>query len=412
MKSSIFTFASDFHDEGYDTVLDNVQNRAGLDGVGVAASYHHSRDLFPHNPRGKIRFLRGEVFFQPDEGLYALTKIRPVVSPIVTEQDPLGTLTEKAALRGLEVRPWTNNMHNTLLASANPDCAIENAFGDTIITNLCPANPDVRAYICALSANIARYPVQALLTESVIYMPYDHGYHHERTLLPLTGTHRYVMSLCFCPHCTAAGAAADIDMKRLRQFVKTEMQLVFDGDKSVLDDVPPLEGDITTLQNGAFGKLIAVRRQVITSLMSEIVEAVKRERDIPVVFMDLSGGVRAGSGMNVVGGGTTAPERAWQDGIDLKALAEVVDSISVLAYTPDIQQTEADLKDYRQRLPDGYPLSITMRPMPPDSNSAEDTLNIARAIAAAEPAWIEFYHYAMMRLPSLDWIKYALTELK
>lgn len=412
MKSSIFVFASDLHDEGYEQVLDNIQERGGLEGVGIAASYHHSRDLFPHNPVGKIRFLEGEVFFQPDESLYVNTKMRPIVSPLVAQQDPLATLTAKAGPRSLAVRPWTNNMHNTNLGSQHPDCIVQNAFGDPIITSLCPANPDVRAYVCALSANIARYPVDALLVESVIYMPFDHGYHHERTLLPLTGTHRFMMSLCFCLHCMAAGEAAGIDMEQLRQFVRTEMQRVFDGDASIFDEIPLDQSQIGALLNGAMGQFIKVRHQVITSLMTELVAAVKRERDIPVSFMDMSGGLRGvGSGMNVVGATATAPERAWQDGIDFAPLAGVCDSLSVLAYSSDLKQVSADLDAYRQRLPQNYALSVAMRPMLPDCRSAEDVAELVRVISAARPAWIEFYHYAMMRLTSLDWIKKALTVL-
>ncbi len=412
-KSSLFLFASELHDEGYDHVLDNVQQRGGIDGVSIAASYHHSRDLFPHNPKGKIRFLRGEVFFQPDEALFTATKIRPVLSPYLASYDPLATLTDKAAQRGIVVRAWTNNMHNTLLASQHPDCAIENAFGDTIITNLCPANPDVRAYVCALSANIARYPVQALLTESVIYMPYDHGYHHERTLLPLTGTHRFLMSLCFCPHCMSAGKNGGVDMERVRQFVKTEMQRVFDGQTGALDDVPPAEAQVGELLDGMFARLIQVRQETVTSLMAEIVAAVKHERVIPITFIDLSGGVRgAGAGMSVVDSTATAPQRAWQDGVDFQRLAAVCDSFSLLGYTHDTQQLRSDLNEYRQRLPPDYPLSVVMRPMPPDAHSANDTLKIARTIVEANPEWLEFYHYGMMRLESLDWIKQTLAVLR
>jgi len=410
MKSSIFVFASDLQDEGYEQVLDNIQERGGLAGVGIAASYHHSRDLFPHNPVGKIRFLRGEVFFQPDESLYTHTRMRPLVSPLVAQQDPLATLAEKTGRRGLAVRAWTNNMHNTNLGSQYPDCIVQNAFGDPIITSLCPANPDVRAYVCAMSANIARYPIAALLVESVMYMPYDHGYHHERTLLPLTATHRFMMSLCFCPHCVAAGHTAGIDMQQLRQFVRTEMQRLFDGEASILDEIPFDQNQIGALLNGAVGQFIKVRQQVITSLMTELVAAVKRERDIPVSFMDMSGGLHGvGSGMNVVGVTATAPERAWQDGIHFGDLAEVCDGLSVLAYTNDLHQVSADLEAYRQRVPANYRLSVAMRPMLPDCRSAEDVAEWVRVIAAARPAWIEFYHYAMMRLTSLDWIKKALA---
>ena len=47
-------------------MLDNVEQRGGLGGVTVAAAYHEGRDVFPHNPVHKVRFLEGgAVFFPP-----------------------------------------------------------------------------------------------------------------------------------------------------------------------------------------------------------------------------------------------------------------------------------------------------------------------------------------------------------
>jgi hypothetical protein len=277
------------------------------------------------------------------------------------------------------------------------------------MTNLCPSNPDVRAYVTAMSANIAQYPIQGLLTETIIHMPYDHGYHHERTMLPLTGTHRYMMSLCFCPHCMAAGRAGGVDMERLRKFVVDEMTHFFNDEHTLLDDTPLDKDKIGALFGGLIGQYMEVRARVVTSLMTQIVEAVKRVRDIPVTFMDMSGGLRgAGSGMSVVGKTPTSPARAWQDGVDFAALSKVADAMSILGYTHDLRQLEADLSAYRALLPNGYPISVAMRPMPPDSASAQDVANLIRVIMGAKPEWLEFYHYAMMKLSSLDWIKQGL----
>ena len=40
-----------------DTVLDRLQ-RSRLDGLTMACNYHHSRDVFPHNPVHRVRFRR------------------------------------------------------------------------------------------------------------------------------------------------------------------------------------------------------------------------------------------------------------------------------------------------------------------------------------------------------------------
>jgi hypothetical protein len=63
METSLFTFATDLHDEGLDTVLGNLQDRAGVDGLTMAVAYHDARDLFPHNPVHKVRYLEGGAVF-------------------------------------------------------------------------------------------------------------------------------------------------------------------------------------------------------------------------------------------------------------------------------------------------------------------------------------------------------------
>src|SRR5262249_26115167 len=146
----------------------------------------------------------------PDSGRFAGLRIQPDVADIAREDDPLARLAAVAERRGMAVKAWTNGMHSPVHGSAHPDCAGTNGFGDGYITTLCPANPDVRAYARALAADLGRYPLEAYLAESVCYMPFDHGYHHERTLVPISATVKYMLSLCFCRHCRSAAAAKGI----------------------------------------------------------------------------------------------------------------------------------------------------------------------------------------------------------
>jgi hypothetical protein len=60
------SFATDIHGEGRDTVLDNLQHRAGVSGIALAAVYHDARDVFPHNPLRRVRFMTSAAYFRPD----------------------------------------------------------------------------------------------------------------------------------------------------------------------------------------------------------------------------------------------------------------------------------------------------------------------------------------------------------
>ena len=108
MDSSIFCFATDLADEGIETVLDNVEHRGGLGGVTVAAAYHEGRDVFPHNPVRRVRFLEsGAVFFPPGPALRA-ARLQPPVSEAAVLPEAIAA----AERRGLAVRAWTVFLHN------------------------------------------------------------------------------------------------------------------------------------------------------------------------------------------------------------------------------------------------------------------------------------------------------------
>src|SRR5215217_5239594 len=107
METSMLAFATDLYDEGFETVLDNVQNRAGVDGLTMAVAYHDARDIFPHNPIHKIRYLEGgAIFFRPDETRYESLQLRPRTSELARSGDPLGDLCAIAGDRGMRVDAW------------------------------------------------------------------------------------------------------------------------------------------------------------------------------------------------------------------------------------------------------------------------------------------------------------------
>src|SRR5258708_29867920 len=145
MYSSIWAYPWDFLDEGIDTTLGRIAD-AGLNGVSVASAYHNIRALCPHNPKRAVYHGEGGVIYfkarsaEFKEGLY------PVLSNLVRQKDPLSEICKGAAKRDLKVHAWTVVTHNTRLGSENPDCVIENAFGDLYPFGLYPANPKERPY--------------------------------------------------------------------------------------------------------------------------------------------------------------------------------------------------------------------------------------------------------------------------
>jgi hypothetical protein len=279
---------------------------------------------------------------------------------------------------------------------------VQNAFGDTYITTLCPANPDVRAYVRAMATDLARYPLECYMPESVCFMPFDHGYHHERTYVPITPTVKFLLSLCFCPHCRNAAAKAGVGVDALQAFVRAETDRALNGEPTVLESVPLQEKPIAALAGGEMAGFLAARRATVTTLIEELAQAAGK---LPLQPMEWSGGLRAaGGGIPLTGVTGTACDRAWQDGVDVAAIARACDGLCVLGYVAEPTVLRNDLGGYRARLPQETKLSVALRPMPPDSDSPEALAAKLRVLEELGVASADFYHYGFMRLANLGWV--------
>jgi hypothetical protein len=408
VRASTHVFAIDLVDEGFGYVLDAVRERAALDGVVIAASYHQAFDVFPHNPVHRVHAHEaGALYFRPEPRRYDGLKIQPIVSRLASEFDPLARLVDEADRRSLAVRAWTNHLQGTDQGPRHPDCVALNAFGDPYERWLCVANPDVRAYVRAVSADLARYAVETLVLESVCYQPFDLVFLHGRSHFAYGPTVRFLLSLCFCEHCEAAARLAGVRIDGLRRFVRDELSRSLAGDPGVLDETPLEPGPVGALAGGEMAAFLDVRRAIVTSLVAETTECVRQARgDARVAVMDWSGGlVSYKSGESE---GRVTCERSWQDGVDPTAIAAACDGLCMLGYTRDLDRLRTDVAGYRARMPAGRSLSIAMRPMLPDCQSPAELAVRVEAARSASPDWLEFYHYGLMRRENLDWIGAAL----
>src|SRR5882724_5507395 len=181
MYSAIWAYPWDFLDEGIGEVIARISD-AGLNGVSVAAAYHSIRALCPHNPKRAVYHGEdGVVYFKPDDRFFIDCRIKPVVSELAADVDPLRAICCDSAGRKLKVHAWTVLHHNTRLGTAYPDCTIENAFGDLYPFGLCPANPDVRKYTLGIVGCLAeREDLDTIELESLGYMGIEHSGHHAK----------------------------------------------------------------------------------------------------------------------------------------------------------------------------------------------------------------------------------------
>jgi hypothetical protein len=403
MKSSLCCFETDIVHEGVDTVVRNAADRAGADGLTLAVAYHHGRDVFPHNPRGRALFLDGDtVAFQPDHTRYGPGVPQPRVSRLAREHDVLDVTTRAAHGSGLEVRAWVVYLHNLAIGAANSDLVVQNAYGDHDRTQLCPANPRVRQYAEALTGDVCRYPVQGILAESLHFHPFDYGYHHERDFLGRDGLTSFLLTLCFCRHCTAAGHALDVDVGSLATAVRSYLDraLVVSASNGG-DSASKLAAEADALVGGSgFGGYLVARGRSVTALWSAV-NAAAAAAGVPVFVVDPSGAIPnplAGRAVDASQG----PGWAW--GVDLAGLGAGVE-VEAIGYHHTAEGVSAVLSTYTTR---GVRPGLALRPMHPDCVSAD---NLREKVAMARShgvTTLDLYHYGLAPLEVLDWISAAI----
>lgn len=403
LETSAFAFPSDLADEGVEHVLDNLQGRAGVDGITTAFAYHAARDVFPHNPRRKVHLHeRGEYFFPPDTSLYKGLRIQPSVNPGALAHDVLAETCRQAAARDLRVRAWTVFLHADRPGDY-PDCVTQNAFGDPYEADFCPANPDVRAYVRALVSDVSRYDIATILAESLHYHGLEHGYHHERYFIEPGARARYLLGLCFCRHCLDRAAQTGIDGARVQAAAREEVERAFAG-KHVAAAADVERDDLAELAGGELDAYLDVRADTVTTLVAEASQ-IAADRGKRLVFLELSGAVKGYATGRPTG--APAPEIGWRLGVDLARIAEVCAEVEVAGYAVDVDRLRLDLEGYKQHLGNAE-LAVALRPSPPDCESAENLgakVRLARELGVAR---VDFYHYGFVRFEALDWIHAAL----
>ena len=88
LRLAMWAYPWDVLDLGLEAVSRDLRERAGLNGINIAAAYHAGRFFQPRSPRRKT-FLPedGTVYFRPDPKLWAARRITPKVAGIVAEGD-------------------------------------------------------------------------------------------------------------------------------------------------------------------------------------------------------------------------------------------------------------------------------------------------------------------------------------
>jgi hypothetical protein len=391
MYSAIWVYPWDLLDEGVDTAFGRIAE-AGLNGVSLASAYHSVRALCPHNPRGAVYLGVGVVvYFRPDPAHFANSRIKPVESDLLAEGDSLSLACEAAPKHGLKVHAWTVLHHNTRLGTEYPECTIENAFGDRYPFALCPANPDVRAYTMGLVNSLAaRTDLDTIELESLGYMGIDHSGHHAKAGVELDALHKFLLSICFCPHCREHMVANGVDAVRAVEVVKEEMQGYFAGRYRAADD-DALGMLSTVLGSDQAEGILAARDEVVLTLLEEIYWLVQKPQCLSVMVSPnpLATGAPIAAALSQT--------REWTDRLLVQAFAREPGAVRDLVADVAIRRGST-------------PVYAGLQAVDPFVKCAEDLEIRVKSACEAGADAVQFYHYGIMPLHNLEWIRSSLAE--
>ncbi|MEF2071203.1 hypothetical protein [Consotaella aegiceratis] len=393
MQLSMWTYPWDLQDQGIAEARGELCNRAGLNMVSLATSYHAGRFLQPRSPNQKAYFPEdGTVYYQPDESLWQDKEIRPLMARNVIERgDMLCRLVEERERGGPQVSCWTVCLHNTRLGMKHPEHVTRNAFGNPNYYNLCPSSPAARAYVTTMARDISRYKPDRIELESPNFMGFAHEYHHEKDGVGLNEEDDFLLSLCFCEHCMARSRLAGVDGEAAR---RTVQRLIADLCER---EVPHKQfPDFPKAGIDAFVALpelhayLAWRREPVTSLIADIREAT--DPATKVVLIDLKDG--------------------WLGGVDLAAAGRQCDGAILCCYFMPPEQVRELIAEGRAALgPDKF-LGAGYRVFYPEVTSASALAARAKAAVDAGADGINFYNYGLIPQKRLDWVRTAVDALR
>ncbi|MFT3974051.1 MAG: hypothetical protein QM699_11565 [Amaricoccus sp.] len=389
MHFSMWSYPWDVQDQGVSAFADELRDRAGMNAVSLATSYHAGRFLQPRSPGQKAYFPEdGTVYFRPDAALWAGKAIRPLMARNVAERgDLLESLTRLRGETGLGVSCWTVCLHNSRLGGLHPGHVTRNAFGNANYYNLCPSSPAARDYVVTLVRDITtNYRPDMLELESPNFMGFAHEYHHEKDGVGLNAEDDFLLSLCFCEHCAARAREAGVPVEAAR---RTVARLIAALCERAVPEVQfpefPAAGIDAFRGHPELHAFLAWRTEPVTTLIGEIKAAA--DPATRIVLIDLKDG--------------------WLGGVDLAAVGRLCDGAILCCYDATPEAVAEVIASGRAALGPGKFLGVGLRVFYPEVDGPDILVARVRAAIAAGAEGVNFYNYGLIPAPRLDWVRAA-----
>ncbi len=398
MNHAVWIYPWDLIDEGIPQVLDRLQD-SNIDGINVAVNYHTGRFFLPHNPKRKLYYPEpGALYFEPDETWYEKSKIKPPVSKLASREF-FKRLRDETARRGMRLTAWSLGLHNSFIGSNYPHTAVVNVFGDLDQTSLCPANEDVRKLFIDMYTDISEnYEFDHILIESMEFMPFRHGYHHEVIGVPVSATEDFFMSLSFSPDLCQKAREAGIDIDAIKIFARG---LLEDGFADPFAPKRELNwGEIESAVGGQMKSFLDLREELVGSLLKDVSKQIVSHSSAKVSVLDFGPLYPLGP-----------RDVSWQSGANLEVIASCAAEIHPTFYFNDAQVFKQKVDQYvglLNKLPQSVDMVPAVRAVLPQVGSLDELKNQIDYLKPHSKG-MTYYNYGFMAYKTLDWISEAIS---
>lgn len=351
---------------------------AGIARVRLAYAYHGGRWLLTtSDPAAVVDFPAGR-WFAPRSNGSGQDGTGPSL-PVLGDEATSAAAALVAS--GVAVTGWLVGLHQSGPATARPDLALRNAFGHPYRHALCPAQPEVVRYARNLVAETAGQPgVSGLELEAFGYLGWQHQSAHDKFGAALRPADRWLLSLCFCPACSARFAGAGVDAADAAAAARAAV-LAQLADARPAGDLA--EDAVTALGQDLHDTLLAVRSEVTTDLVRAAAEA--------------SGGlplsVRATDNRYACDGKSSG---------DLHALAAAAGSLTVTNLVGDSAALRHDLIAAGRT---GAEISAGWNLGAAQTGAEEELLDIAAQARSHGVRSLVLYAYDLAPAPRLEWLR-------
>ena len=347
----------DIHDEGMETILDNLQNEAGCNAAYCIALMHHEKrplhdNYYHHNPVRKFYIAEdSRAYWLPDWDMYKDSRIKPSTSDrdFLKDTDWLDIFVR--ALRERGMKPGVEISHTPLDKVRSreefSDCIQRNIYGQALGQSLCWNSPDARIYIQSLARElVTRYDVEMIQTCSVLFSSGNSSAH------PLLGVS---LGGCFCESCEKRAKAHGLDWEGIKNVVHYWADVMSGATVEIRQDRLLLN------RGDSSDTMLLLEYPLLYQWLKFRCDSIVEH------FAELSAVIHAAS-PDVDFRLNTCWPKAEMIGLDLKAVAPHLDSVRTMDYaeqTGDIERVRNKSKwlaNVRRQLGEDMPIISAIAP--------------------------------------------------